>query len=657
MKKIQTKLMLLVIIGALSIAILSSIQSVITTESSNLATIEELLSELSGMSVQSAQNFISTYSKAVENAASSPTLLDKDLTAAEKQAFLQSTVDSYSLASAGITDTKGYDSYNRVNIADTAYFEAAIKGNTYISTPIVEGDKAAIMITTPIMENDTVTGVVYFQGNGLNLHKIINEINVGEKGEAYILDKEGTMIAYTDDQAVLDEENSIREAAENPNDLDLQTIAAIEQKMIAGETGMEEYHYESDDSNNIQYYAPIPGTDGWSIAITADKDEFMQAANKGIKSQIGISVVLCIIVVIFSFFISRSISRPIVACSKRLEALSKGDLKSDVPKVNGRDEVRTLADSTAHLVKNFQIIVEDMGRVLEGISNGDLTQEIISSHYPGDFQDLRQYLETIDERLNQIVGEIAEATSHVTSDAHQVATASGALSNGSIEQSSAVEELSATIRDMNEDATQTAQMAQNAKEAASGSAQQLQESNQQIEDLNRAMGEITASANEISHIIATIENIAFQTNILALNASVEAARAGESGRGFAVVAGEVRELAAKADQAAKATKELIQRSIDAVGSGSDIVQEVTHSVTNVAEVSQHAAVELTELASAVERQTGAIEQITEAIGQISNVVQTNSATAQESAAISDELSEQASTLNQLVGGFTLRRDW
>lgn len=139
-----------------------------------------------------------------------------------------------------------------------------------------------------------------------------------------------------------------------------------------------------------------------------------------------------------------------------------------------------------------------------------------------------------------------------------------------------------------------------------------------------------------------------------MNASVEAARAGTMGKGFAVVASEIKELAAKSDEAAKATRDLIQNSIKAVNSGSEVVEKVTKSVTDVVVLAGHVEEQMNTVARAVEQQTQSIEQVTEGIRQISDVVQTNSQAAKESAVVSEELSGQANKLKRFVSNFTLR---
>ena len=647
--------MVMVILATMGVAFVNVVLSTMISRNSTVSAIEQSLTETTELAALAAQNMISTYTLTISEIASSPVLTDPEASLSEKQAFLQSKVDAYYMRFGGMADAGGFDSFHNADISGEAFFQAALEGKSYMSTPYREGNDMYLVVSAPVISNGTVQGVVYFQCDTNLLQSIITEIQIGEEGDAYILDKEGTTIAAVETEEVQSRENLIREMADNPDDEYIQKLGSIEKKMIAGESGIGRYTYPAEDNAAyIQGYAPIPGTDGWSVAVTLSEDEFLHYAYMGNNVQLLICALLCIIVIVISAFVCRSITTPIVSCAKRLHALSEGDLKSPVPEARGKDETRTLSDSTAHLVESFRVMMNEIGSILNSIADGNLTAESVKEHYPGDFKALQASLATITDKLNQTMSGIAQATSRVSEGSAEVASSGMALSQGSIQQASAVVELSGTLSDMDEDAKKTALLSEKTKTTVNNAGAQLQESRQHINELNEAMELITSTSGEIKKIIDTIDDIAAQTNILALNASVEAARAGEAGKGFAIVANEVRELAHKSDEAAKATMNLIQRSISAVSSGSEAVKEVTVSVTAVATLAGQVTEQMDRMAEAVERQTTSINQVNLAVSQISEVVQSNSAAAEESASTSEELSNQAAVLNQLVEGFTLQ---
>ncbi len=653
MRKIQTKIIAIVVLATVCVSVVAGIVSTAVTRYSTTAALEKNALETAELAALAAKNMISTYTLTITEMASNATLLDENISLDEKQEFIQERADIYYMRFGGMADIEGYDAVHDVDISGEPFFQAAIQGNSYMSTPYIDGQDTYIMVAAPIREGDVVKGVLYFQCDSSILQSIIEGLQIGEEGEAYILDKEGTTIAYGNQESVLNQENVMREAAENPDDEGLQTVAAIEKKMTLGEVGVERFYYAEDQSNNIQSYAPIAGTDGWSIAVTIDEDEFMRPAEYGNILQIAVCAASCIVIIIISMRVSHSIVSPVVKCAKRIQALSQGDLGSPVPQVKSKDETRILADSTMQLVKDFGAIVHEMQDILGAIADGNLTRQVSGQSYPGDFAVLWESLRIIGEKLNATMTGIVSASGQVSTGSEQVAVTAATLSQSAMEQTSAVGELSGTISNMSTEAKGIAQMTEQAKDVVGEAGKKLQESDEYIDSLNEAMSQITQSSGEISRIIDTIENIAFQTNILALNAAVEAARAGESGKGFAVVAEEVRSLATKSDQAAKATKELIERSVNAVESGSLVVGKVTDSVTVAAKMAEEAVEQMEQVAKSVEEQTDAIGQVAEGIEQISGVVQNNSATAEESAATSQELSGQAAMLQQLVGNFRL----
>ena len=340
--------------------------------------------------------------------------------------------------------------------------------------------------------------------------------------------------------------------------------------------------------------------------------------------------------------------------------LEKGDLgltsgQEIVISVHSNDEVGDLAQIFRETIQRLRSYIGEISGVLDSIASGDLTNSI-QQDYVGDFASIKRSLDGIENNLNNTMGQIKTSAEQVSAGSEQVSNSAQSLAQGATEQASSVEELSATVNEISENAKKTAQATREAGQFVEQAGAQLNISVEYVQQLNTAMAKISSSSEEISKIIATIENIAFQTNILALNAAVEAARAGAAGKGFAVVADEVRNLANKSDEAAKATKELIESSIASVNEGSDVVEKVTQSLTRTSESAGGVTEKMSIVVEAVESQTAAISQVTEGIDQISAVVQTNSATSEECAAASEELSSQASLFRQLVRAFRLRED-
>ena len=357
----------------------------------------------------------------------------------------------------------------------------------------------------------------------------------------------------------------------------------------------------------------------------------MEAASEEIDLTIklscaaGVTLVL-ISAFLMSLFIRSAVSKPLSKITTLAQTISNGDLGLErgenlTVDFHSNDEIGVLAEAFENTILRLRNYIGEISSILEEISKGNLTSTI-NQDYVGDFTSIKKSLEDILTKLN------------------------GTMS---------VEELDGSMQNISHHVGETAENAQEASHKVELLRDQISESNQKMQEMIQAMQEISDSSNEISKIIKTIEDIALQTNILALNSAVEASRAGEAGKGFAVVAKEVRELAGKSSEASKSTTELIQRSITAVEYGSKIANQTASQLVSVVTNANEIAETTNQIANAAKIQANSVSQIQERIGQISNVVQTNSATAEESAATSEQLSEQANLLKSLIDVFHLSK--
>lgn len=368
-------------------------------------------------------------------------------------------------------------------------------------------------------------------------------------------------------------------------------------------------------------------------------------------TAIGLSVALfCLLCLVV--YIMRRVVRPILIITEKTKPLQEGRMNIELT-YQAKNEIGDLADTLRSSIGQIKEYIEDINHMMSQLSAGNFNVTA-SVPFIGDFRSISDSIDSFTASLSSAMGNIQSVEQKVHGHARTLSDGSQMLAQGATQQAAAVEELSATLDDLSRSANQNIQAASDMRDNAHLTGNQVDLSSQQMEDLISAMRDISDTSEQIENIISTIENIAFQTNILALNAAVEASRAGEAGKGFAVVAAEVRNLAAQSDQAAKATKELIENSVHAAERGNKIVEEVSSTLQKTLALVTKSNMAIDEMTEAVQTEAFAISQVAEGIGQIANVVQTNTANSEESAAVSSELFEQVNRLRNQTRKFQLK---
>lgn len=455
--------------------------------------------------------------------------------------------------------------------------------------------------------------------------------------------------AGTDDKTILELRDQLKPLHE---ELHKSAIYVLDLKKTDPDKA-QAYYQDTIQSNLTVLVGLLDEVIERGTALNEASTKSMQDTIKSMNMTCAIGLIVTFIFLIsLVIYVLNRIIKPILMITRKTLPLQEGRLKLDL-NYNANDEIGDLAKTLKHSLEQTSQYVDDINHIMEQLSMGNFD---VSTSLPfiGDFRSIEQSINSFTSSLSLAMTNISQAEHKVSQYAEHLSGSAKSLADGATTQASAMEEIYTTLDDISKSAQQNIVTASGVQENAELTGKQVNLSSQQMEQLIAAMEEISTSSQEIQKIVSTIESIAFQTNILALNAAVEAARAGEAGKGFAVVSDEVRNLAVRSNDAAKATMDLIENSVHTTARGNEIVAEVSATLQKTFELIRHSNEAISEITDAVRTEATAISQATEGLGQISAVVQTNSASSEESAAVSTELFEQVRLLEEQTSRFKLK---
>lgn len=541
-------------------------------------------------------------------------------------------------------DSQGKQDLSYEEASSEAFYQQAMAGNTGYSDP--HDDPAGTVVTyyTPVAANGGTAGVVFFD---LSMDTF-SMIAVTEKNYpsmySNIINENG-IILYSTHSNVIGKAFKDTVSAEAYSEISANWAKGEEFTVTtASSSGKVHRFYEPLDENGQR----------WWIQTAVPTKEFNRQLNLFAAMIVVIFAVLLVGVMLAVVALLRKELKPLDEITGAALRMGGGDFDAEIS-YDGNNEIGRMAEAMRTMMKRQKSVVTDLNEVLTSIANGDLTAESSDrSLYVGTYKPLLDASDTITEKLNETLAGIQTAASQVSSGAAQVSSGAQGLAQGATEQASSVEELSSTMASISDEVGHTADKAKEAAGYSAESKKAVDDSREKMAGMEEAMKNISARTEDIAKIIKTIDDIAFQTNILALNASIEAARAGSAGKGFAVVADEVGNLAKKSQDAAKSTADMIQNTQAAVATGSRLTEETKTALDHIIENSSKISDLVDEISQASGKQAEGVSQVTQGISQISTVVQTNSATAEESAAASEELSGQAGTMNDMIRKFHLK---
>ena len=334
-------------------------------------------------------------------------------------------------------------------------------------------------------------------------------------------------------------------------------------------------------------------------------------------------------------------------------AATAGDLSRRGDAQHFQGAYRELVQGINNIIDAMTAPMNEAAVVLDRLAHKDLTVRM-TGEYRGDHARIVAALNTAMDNMEVALAQIAASADQVASAATQVGAGSQSLAEGTNAQASSLEEISANLQEMTAITRQNAQSAQEGDSLSDAASAMAHQGVQRMERLASAMERIRLSSDQTAKIVKTIDEIAFQTNLLALNAAVEAARAGEAGRGFAVVADEVRALAMRSAEAAKTTSELIEGAVANARAGAELSGEVATSLEEIAARADRVRAVVAAIAELSEQNSRGISQISVAVEQVNGVTQAAAANSEESASAAEELSSQALVMKSLVNEFELQ---
>lgn len=565
----------------------------------------------------------------------------------QKQAVLENAQSGIEFAWLGLYDAEGnlYQGDERCpdSLKERKLFPLLQETQNMVIDDIFEnGDILELAVGLPVLNAEG--GLSYYLAGGYHydiLSDVLSSINISANGEAFIVNADGKVMGNRNTQLIEDR-------------IDLAEYTGseeLEDKVVSGETGVMTLGHGK-ETGQVSY-VPINGTN-WYLAIIVPSSDFMAPAQDSISMGITLTAVMLVLAVIIIIGFSSKIRKSLKTVTNRIELLEKGDLKTSTDIIQTKDETQVLSVALNNTISGINGYISQLSRVLSSLSQGNFDVSI-EEEFQGDFIQIKDALEKIIVSLNTMLRSVQESSAEVLVTAKTVSESAAMVHNGSTEQSNSLlvltEETKAieeNIRDVNDNTIRAGELMQKAKES-------LSLGDENMKNLLAAMEDIHRNADEINKINKLLEDIAQQTNILALNASVEASRAGEMGKGFAVVASEVRDLAAQSTESAHHATEVISHSQSAIENGVQYAKQAAESFEDIETISNEIS-EITRcLGEAVAVQKDSLENMTDQIEQINDFAQKNLDASFESTTASQKLNRQAEELQGVSERFQLRR--
>ncbi len=409
---------------------------------------------------------------------------------------------------------------------------------------------------------------------------------------------------------------------------------------------------ESNDRVNI--FVPFTVEEEYygGLVLVFSNERILNARN-GILQVSGSLLIFFMIIgtIMVIFFIRQVLTRPIERIITLLKNLAKGDLDQHF-EIKKKDEIAEMGQAVNNLVDSLQTVFGNIGDIMGRVEKGDLSQ-LITADLKGDLDSVKRRINQSISMLSEIVAAFRDSSQSVEANAKELSNSAETLSTGTARQAATLEEISASITEIENHSKENTNNSQEASQISNATLELVKKGANQMEEMQASMNEINKTSMDVTKIIKVIDEIAFQTNLLALNAAVEAARAGKYGKGFAVVADEVRNLASRSAEAAKDTATLIESSIQNVNRGVENAEKTAVILAGIVEDVENSNELISKIAIASREQNAGIAEINTGISQVNETVQQNSAISEETASSSEMLLNESQNLQQEVMRFQL----